>query len=150
MGYVSRSSTIGDVLLGHAVRDRDAAAIVCPDLGTLTFADLARHVGRIGDQLRLAGVVQTSRVGIALPRAPQAALLSIAVCCSAILLPINPTLAPAELQAELELLRLHALIVPADAGLAGWGVAGGGGFGLFKAAQGLSLLRGAANGPSPS
>src|ERR1700756_2348244 len=138
MGYVARPSTIGDVLVGHAVRDPGAAAVVCPGLGTLTFADLARHVGRIGDQLRLAGIVQTSRVGIALPRGPEAALLSIAVCCSAILLPINPNLAPAELQAELERLRLHALIVPANAELAGWVAAGGEDFGLFKAAQALS------------
>ena len=138
MGYVARPSTIGDVLLGHAVRDPGAAAVVCPGLGTLTFADLARHVGRIGDQLRLAGIVQTSRVGIALPRGPEAALLSIAVCCSAILLPINPNLAPAELQVELERLRLHALIVPANAELAGWVAAGGEDFGLFKAAQALS------------
>src|SRR5258707_490693 len=138
MGYVSRPSTIGDVLLGHAVRDPGAAAIVCPDLGTLTFADLARHVGRIGAQLRLAGIVPTARVGIALPRGPEAALLSIAVCCSAILLPINPNLAPAELQAELERLRLHALIVPANAELARWVAAGGEDFGLVQAAKAVS------------
>ncbi len=138
MGYVVRPSTIGDVLKGHAARDPGAAAIVCPDLGTLTFADLARHVGRIGDQLRLAGIVPTSRVGIALARGPEAALLSISVSCSAILLPINPNLAPAELQAELGRLRLHALIVPANAELAAWVAAGGEDFGLFRAAQALS------------
>jgi acyl-CoA synthetase (AMP-forming)/AMP-acid ligase II/thioesterase domain-containing protein/acyl carrier protein len=138
MGYVGRPSTIGDVLLGHAARDPGAVAIVCPDLGTLTFAELARHVGRIGEQLRLAGIVPTSRVGIALPRGPEAALLSIAVCCSAILLPINPNLAPAELKAELGRLRLHALIVPAGAEPAGWVAAGGEDFGLFTAAQALS------------
>src|SRR5260370_32365005 len=129
MGFVWMPSTIGDVLLGHAVRDPGAAAIVCPDLGTLTFADLARHVGRIGDQLRLAGIVPTARVRIALPRGPEASLLSIAVCSSAILLPINPNLAPVELLAELGRLRLHALIVPAGAQLAGWVAAGGGRFG---------------------
>src|SRR5258708_16256892 len=109
MGYVGRPSTMGDVLLGHAARDPGAAAIVCPDLGTLTFADLARHVGRIGDQLRLAGIVPTARVGIALPRGPEAALLSIAVCCSAILLPLIPNHAPAHLHTDMQRLRLHPL-----------------------------------------
>src|SRR5260370_3830546 len=46
MGYASTPSTISDVLLGHAARDPGAAAIVCPDIATLTFGDLARHIRR--------------------------------------------------------------------------------------------------------
>src|SRR5207248_1790889 len=57
---------------------------------------------------------------------------------SATLLPINPNLPPAELRAELERLRLHALIVPAGAGLPDWAAAAGEGFGLFKVAKAVS------------
>src|SRR5258708_9830636 len=138
MGYVSTPSTIGAVLSGNAVRNRDAAAILCPPLATLTFGDLARHVGRIGEQLAAAGITPQSRIGIALQRGPEAALLSVAVCCSATLLPINPNLAAAELQAELERLRLDALVVPGDAAVPDWVMAAGEGFGLFKATKSAS------------
>src|SRR6266446_10290419 len=120
MGCASTPSTISDVLLGHAARDPGAAAIVCPDIATLTFGDLARHIRRIGERLGAAGITPQSRVGIALHRGPEAALLSVVVCCSATLLPINPNLPPAELQAELERLRLDALVIPGDAAIPDW------------------------------
>jgi oxalate---CoA ligase len=135
---MSISSTIGDVLADHAARDPDAAAIVCPGLESLSFGDLARRIQQIGTQLRAAGIGPASRVGIALQRGPEAALLSVTVCCTASVLPINPNLPPAELRAELERIRLDALIVPADAGLPDWASAAGEGFGLFKATKAIS------------
>jgi len=138
MGFVWMPSTIGDVLLGHAVRDPGAAAIVCPNLGTLTFGALGHHVRRLSEQLATGGIAPGSRVGIALQRGPEAALLSVAVCCGATLVPFNPNLAAVELQAELERLRLDALIVPDDAAVADWVTAAGEGFGLFEAAKAVS------------
>src|SRR5438128_579251 len=138
MGFVWMPSTIGDVLLGHAVRDPGAAAIVCPDLGTLSFGALGHHLRRLGEQLAAAGIAPESRVGIALGRGPEAALLSVAVCCGATLVPLNPNLPPVELEAELGRLRLDALIVPGDAAIADWVTAAGEGFGLFKAAKAVS------------
>ncbi|MBN9490575.1 MAG: AMP-binding protein, partial [Alphaproteobacteria bacterium] len=93
------ASTIGGVLAAHATRDPDSPAIVHPVLGTISFGTLIAHLQRLDDQLRAAGIGPTSRVGIALQRGPEAALLSLAVCCRAILVPINPNLAPADLQA---------------------------------------------------
>jgi acyl-CoA synthetase (AMP-forming)/AMP-acid ligase II/thioesterase domain-containing protein/acyl carrier protein len=135
---MSVASTIGDVIADHATRDPSAPAIVCSRLGTLSYADLARHIQQVGDQLRAAGIGAGSRVGIALPRGPEAALLSVAVCCTATLMPLNPNLAPAELQAELERIRLDALIVPDDDVLPGWITSAGDGFGLFRAVKAVS------------
>src|SRR5882724_12825109 len=99
---MSTTSTIGDLLLGHAARDPDAPAIICPNIESLSFSDLERHIRRIGAQLHSTGIGSGSRVGIALPRGPEAALFNVAICCTATVLPFNPNLPPADLQEELK------------------------------------------------
>lgn len=134
-GIGTLGTTIGGVLALHAKRDPDATAILCSRLGPLSFCDLARHIRKVGVQLGAAGIETGSRVGIALPRGPEAALLSIAVCCTATLVPLNAGLPPAELQAELTRLRLDALIVPEAKALPDWVRAAGDAFALFKATK---------------
>src|SRR6478672_359117 len=107
----SGDTTASKVIAGHAAQRPDAPAIVCPNLEPLSYADLAGHIELIGNQLRIAGVGSNSRIGIALPRGPAAALLSIAACCNGILVPLNPNLSNKDLEAELTHLRLDALIV---------------------------------------
>lgn len=133
-------STIGDVLGAHAARNPGAPALVFPGLKSLSFGELASQIQRIGSDLRAAGVGPTSRVGIALPRGPEAALLSVAVCCSATVLPINPNLSPTDLQAELEKTRLDALIVSAEAEVPAWAQAAGESFGLFRVNKPVSTF----------
>jgi oxalate---CoA ligase len=129
------STTIGEALERHAARDAAAPAIVCPGLANLTFGALDRRIKEIGAQLRAAGLGSTSRIGIALPRGPEAALLSLAVCASAIALPINPNLSAEDLSVELETIRLDALIVPAWSDLPAWVTAANSAFGLFKVSR---------------
>ena len=131
-------STIGEALQRHATRDAGAAAIVCPGLTPLTFGALHDQIGRIAAQLQAAGVGPWSRVGVALPRGPEAALLSVAVCSTAVVLPINPNLAPGDLQAELDKLRLNALIVPGWTRVPAWAQGPGRSFGLFTVTQASS------------
>lgn len=131
-------TTIADVLAHHAKRAPGATAILCSRLGPLSFCDLARHIREVEVQLRTAGIGTGSRVGIALPRGPEAALLSIAVCCAATLVPLNAGLPTAELQAELARLRLDALIVPKISVLQEWVAAAGDAFALFKVPQAAS------------
>jgi acyl-CoA synthetase (AMP-forming)/AMP-acid ligase II/thioesterase domain-containing protein len=132
------TSTIAGVLSGHAVRDPGAPAIVSADLGTLSFGGLVRHVRQIGTELAAAGIGPSSRVGIALQRGPEAALLNVAISASATVLPINPNLPPAELREELKRIRLHALVVPGEAGLPPWVDESARGFVLFKATKAAS------------
>ena len=127
----SAESSIVEVLAGHATRDPNAAAIVCSRVGRVSFGDLVRYIRQVGLQLRVAGIGPTSRVGIALARGPEAAVLSVAVCCTAILVPLDPNVSTDELQAELKSLRLDALIVSGDGALPSWVSAAGEGCGVF-------------------
>jgi acyl-CoA synthetase (AMP-forming)/AMP-acid ligase II/acyl carrier protein len=131
-------ATIGEVLQRHAARDPAATAIVCPGLAPLNFGALNDLMSRISAQLRAAGIGPGSRVGVALPRGPEAALLSVAVSSTATVLPLNPNLAPGDLQAELEKIRLDALIVPGWSKLPPWAQGAGCTFGLFTVSQASS------------
>jgi acyl-CoA synthetase (AMP-forming)/AMP-acid ligase II/thioesterase domain-containing protein len=135
---MSLPSTIGDVLAFRAARDPEATAILSSGLEPLSFGELVRRIQEVGAQLRAAGIGPGSRVGIALQRGPEAALLSVAVCCSATLLPLNPNLSTADLEAELKRVRLDALIVPGDAPMPEWASAAAGSFGVFKASRAVS------------
>jgi acyl-CoA synthetase (AMP-forming)/AMP-acid ligase II/thioesterase domain-containing protein/acyl carrier protein len=131
-------STIAEVLAGHAARDPNAPAIVCAGLQVLSFGDLERHVWRVGAQLRGAGIGSASRVGIALQRGPEAALLNVAICANATVLPFNPNLPPADLREELKRVRLDALIIPDDVEIPDWVEAADDGFALLKATKAVT------------
>jgi len=133
-------STIAEVLAGHAARDPNAPAIVCAGLQVLSFGDLERHVRRVGAQLRGAGIGSASRVGIALQRGPEAALLNVAICANATVLPFNPNLPSADLREELKRVRLDALIIPDDAEIPDWVEAADDGFALFKATKAVHVV----------
>lgn len=113
-------STIGEVFAHHALRDPAALALLCPGIEPLTFGELERCLGRLKEQFRAAGIGAGSRVGLALPRGPEAALISLAACSCATLLPINPTLAVDDIAAELARVRLDALIVAAGGEMPVW------------------------------
>jgi len=130
--------TIGEALRRHAERDAAAAAIICPGLARLTFGALHDQVNRLSAQLQAAGIGPWSRVGVALPRGPEAALISVAVCSIAVVLPLNPNLAPGDLQAELEKIRLDALIVPGWIKVPAWTQGASSNFGLFTVTQAAS------------
>lgn len=132
---VSLRATIGETLAANAARAPQAAAILYAGLPLLSFADLDGHLSRMGEQLRAAGIGPTSRVGVALPRGPEAALVSLAVCSQATMLPFNPNLAPAELQDERENGRLDALIVPAGGEIPTWAQGASGLFEVSRAAN---------------
>jgi acyl-CoA synthetase (AMP-forming)/AMP-acid ligase II/acyl carrier protein len=61
------------------------------------------------------------------------------VCCTAILVPLNPNLSSVELQAELKRLRLDALIVAGDP-VPDWVSASGDTFGLFTVTKAASCF----------
>jgi acyl-CoA synthetase (AMP-forming)/AMP-acid ligase II/thioesterase domain-containing protein/acyl carrier protein len=135
---MTTASTIGGVLAERAKRDPTAPAIVHPVLGTISFGTLVTRLQEIGRQLEAAGLGPASRVAIALPRGPEAALLSLAVCCRTILVPINPNLAAADLESELGRIRPDALILPADDPIPSWVGAAGESFGLLAARKASS------------
>lgn len=132
--------TIGRTLAAHAERTPGAIAIVTPGLQPLTFGELASQIERLGIQLRAAGIGVTSRVGVALPRGPEAALISLAVSSMAIMVPINPSLAPADLEAEIERIRVDALIVPEAEQVPAWAAAASGLFAVTRATSSFAEI----------
>ena len=133
-------STIGDALARRAASDPHSPALVCSGLAPLSFGELELQVRRLGEQLRQSGLDAGSRIAIALPRGPEAALLSVAACCLGTVLPINPTLATNELVEELRQIRPDALIVPGWDALPGWAEVPGLSFGLFQVSRAASSL----------
>jgi len=133
-------STIGETLLRLAENDPHLPALVCSDLRSLSFEGLARQIRSIGEQLQHAGIGSASRVGIALPRCPEAALLSVAVCCATTLVPINPTLTPGELEEELRRVRVDALIVPGWEEMPAWASSSNPAFGVFRVSKATASL----------
>jgi oxalate---CoA ligase len=131
-------STISQVLATRAAAHPDAPAIVATGLVPLSFAALAEQIEKIGKQFEAAGITGASRVGIALPRGPEAALLSIAACCHATVVPINIALSSIDLRTELERVRLDALILSDQASLPDWASGAGDDCGLFAAARAVS------------
>lgn len=132
---MSLPTTVTEAFSRLAATATDSPALVAPGLVPLSFGGLGRLIRDIGTQLRAAGIDPQSRVGIALPRGPEAALLSVAVCCSATLLPLNPALSPGELESELEKIRVDALIVPGWMDIPAWASAGRSTFGLFQVSR---------------
>lgn len=133
---------VGEVLAHHGRRDPNAIALLCEGIEPLTFAALDRHIQRIGEQLQAAGIGPLSRVGIALPRSPEAALLSLAICCNATMLPINPNLSGTDLEAEVLRLRPDALIVMDGMEVPPWADKAGDGCALFQVSVVVSSFDG--------
>lgn len=129
---------VGEVLAHHGRRDPNAIALLCEGIEPLTFAALDRHIRGIGEQLQAAGIGPLSRVGIALPRSPESALLSVAICCIATMLPINPNLSAADLEAEVLRLRPDALIVSDGTEVPAWANKAREGCALFRVSMGIS------------
>ena len=133
-------STIGETLLRRASSDPQSPALVCSDLEVMSFRRLARQIHLLGEQLKRTGIRPNSRIGLALPRGPEAALLSVAVACAATVVPINPTLAPGELQDELRRIRVDALIVPGWEPVPSWATASNAASGLFQVSKAVTSL----------
>lgn len=140
MGDRGTPSTIGETLLRYADNDSQLPALVCSDVEPLSFGGLGRQIRMLGEQLRSAGIGPESRVGIALPRGPEAALLSVVVCCTATVLPINPTLTSGDLEEELRRIRVDALIVPGWEDVPAWAAAPNPAFGLFQVSRATATL----------
>lgn len=101
-------------MVALGVHDDDAAAILAPGRSHLVYRDLKSLVGRIGSQLRAAGISCDDRVVLIAPNGPEAAtaFLSIASACQCA--PLNPGYRDAELAYYLRELRPKLIIHAAD------------------------------------
>ena len=103
-------STIAEVLAGHAARDPVHRPLSAPVSTRSPSATWSAMSGRSARNYVAPASVRPRAIGIALQRGPEAALLNVAICSAATVLPFNPNLPPADLQAELKRVRLDALV----------------------------------------
>ena len=104
--------TFFDIIVDHAARGQDRAAIVGLGADPLSYRKLVAQVGGIWDTLRDAGVGYGSQVAIALPSGLESVISTVAIASHATCVPLNPHLSQVEFEQQLARLSLDALIVP--------------------------------------
>ena len=87
-------STIADAIQLQAALHPKRPAIITSHLASFTFQDLGEHIRSVGEQLRAAGIGSSSRVGIALPKGPEAVVFGVSIAAHAISVPLNLKLTP--------------------------------------------------------
>ncbi len=108
--------TILDLLAASARAYSKAPAILAPDRDTLTHAALLNQVHAATRALADAGYGRGSRIALALPEGPEAAVAALAVSCCATCAPLSRDLGEAALFELIVAMRIDALITPeADA-----------------------------------
>lgn len=106
--------TLHAALTSIAQASPDRAAVLSTRFAPLDHRGLQQMIERTHRQLRLAGFGRDARIGVLLPEAPQAAVAIIAIACSAVAVPLDPRLGPAELDQFLQQLPLDALLIGSD------------------------------------
>ena len=81
------------------------------DFPPLSYRELQNVIRAVHGALRVAGFGRTARIAIAMANAPQAALATVSVACSAVSIPLNPRQTLSEAETSLAVLRPDALLV---------------------------------------
>ena len=108
---LSELASIGQAILRQAELHPNAPAVVATGFEPLSYRELRDYLGRVATCLRHAGFDRETRIAVALPSGPQAALAIVAVACTAVAVPIDLQLAAPEVETRLALLRARAVIV---------------------------------------
>jgi acyl-coenzyme A synthetase/AMP-(fatty) acid ligase len=108
---LSEFATIGQAILRQAELHPNAASVVATGFEPLSYRELLDYLGRISTCLSHAGFDRETRIAVALPSGPQAALAIVAVACTAVAVPMDLQLAAPEVDMRLAMLRARAVIV---------------------------------------
>lgn len=105
------SKTLGEAIRRNTAAAPEAVVIVSSVYEPVSYGQLAAQLDHFAAVLRSAGFGRASRVAIALKDAPQAALAVISISCSAVAVPLDPSLTAVEIEARLKLLDVDAIVV---------------------------------------
>ena len=108
---MAEPTTIGAAVIRHADLQPEAPAVVATGFESLSYGELRDYLARVAVCLSQAGFDRETRIAVALPNGPQAALAVVAVACAAVAVPIDIQLAAPEVETRLALLRPRAVIV---------------------------------------
>jgi acyl-CoA synthetase (AMP-forming)/AMP-acid ligase II/acyl carrier protein len=131
----TKELTFFDVIVSHAARDPDRAAIVSLGSKPLSYEKLVGQIKIISDTLRDGGVGHGSQVAIALPSGRESVISTVAIASCATCVPLNPHLSQNEFERELSRSRLDALVVPEWMDSPVRAAAESGSYALFEAAK---------------
>jgi oxalate---CoA ligase len=132
--------TIAEAISLHAEQQPDRPAIICTGFPALSFRELNRKIEQIGTDLREAGIGASSRVGVALPNGPEAAIVAVAVSAHAVGFPLNPALTASEFEFELTRADLDAVVLSGWTASPATAPAAARSIGVFHAAKANSSL----------
>ena len=85
-----QQTTLGAAIQLRAEMQPDQPAIIASGFAPFYYRDLQSLLRDFRAALRAAGLSRSSRIAIAMPNGPQAALAITAVACSAVSVPLNP------------------------------------------------------------
>jgi acyl-CoA synthetase (AMP-forming)/AMP-acid ligase II/thioesterase domain-containing protein len=139
-GLSNVERTFFDVIVDHAARDQDRAAIAGLGSDPLSYRKLVAQIGDIWDTLRDAGVGHGSQVAVALPSGLESVISTVAIASHATCVPLNPHLSQSEFEQQLAGLSLDALIVPEWLDSPVRAASENGPYGLFEASKASTLL----------
>lgn len=103
--------TLGQAIVAHAASRPHAPAIVIEGRKILSYGVLAQQVERVGAVLKQAGIGAKNRVAIVMPDSGDLALAIAAVACHTTVVPLNPRLTAAEIDALFVSHRLDAIVL---------------------------------------
>jgi acyl-CoA synthetase (AMP-forming)/AMP-acid ligase II/alpha-ketoglutarate-dependent taurine dioxygenase len=104
------------IALHHRTRG-SSPVLTAPARTPLTYSQLAGFFNDTGTRLNQFGFARTSRVGVAVPNGPEAALCVLAVMQTAVCVPLNPDHRRQEFEDYISRLALDGMIVPAGMAL---------------------------------
>ncbi len=107
-------TTIGAAILRHAELRPNSPAIVATGFEPLSYRDLQDYLVHTAAYLCQTGLGRSARVAVILPNNAGAALVMVAVACTAVAVPIDMKLTASEIERRMELLRPDAVIVSGD------------------------------------
>ena len=106
-----QQGTIGEKIRHNAEAQPDHPAIVSTEFAPLSYRELQQQIEVIRAALRGGGFGRKSRIAVAMPNGPQAALAIVAVSCSSACAPINPRQTVHEIGRYLATLRPDAVLL---------------------------------------
>ena len=106
-----RQSTIGLEIRRHAERWPDHAAVMSSNFAPVSYRKLQFLVDQVRADLRQNGLNRSARIAIAITNGPHAALVIVAVACSAVSIPLDPRQTPREIEMRFAALRPDALLL---------------------------------------
>src|SRR3954467_8705469 len=108
------ADTLGALLEAQAAARPDAVALLAPGREPLTYAALLGQARAAVEALNALGIGRGDRVAVVLPNGPEMATAFLGVAAGTTCAPLNPADRAEDLRFALGVLRINALLVPAD------------------------------------